>query len=463
MARKTQEGSPESPPEKGHGRVHELLARDPRVREWHEEKSLKSRLSADTYTRMLGLISGRMGMSPEEIVTSAKKSPGKLRVRFAECASALKKDGWLDTSIAKGFLMVKAYLKYRHVTTDVFPPLSSTTGETIQRERVPTQEELGTVLDKLSLRGRVVALFMAHSGVRPQVVGSYQGESGLRLKDLPDLRLDEKNLSFTETPFVVRVPANLSKTRTAYTTFGTSQQATALLAYLSERRDAGETLGPDSPVVGAQPTRGAARLRRESANFDNGFLSTSVVVREIHLVLTSSLPEGVTWRPYVLRSYCSTRLMMAEGAGRMTRDLREAILGHDTGVSGRYNIGKPWGPELLKEARAQYKRAEPYLLTTARAEEGNENATRVIRLLLEARGVQSEKLDKLDIGSMSDEEIVALIKTVGASPGTEKKTQKETQKAVPVEEVPKLLEEGWEFIAPLNGSMAVLKAPHLHE
>ena len=456
MARKTREGSPESPPEKGRGRVHELLARDARVREWHEEKSLKSRLSADTYARMLCLISERVGMSPEEIVTTAKKSPAKLRVRFAECASALKKDGWLDTSIAKGFLMVKAYLKYRHVSTDVFPPLSSTTGETIQRERVPTQEELGTVLDKLSLRGRVVALFMAHSGVRPQVLGSYQAEGGLRLGDLPDLKLEDKALTFTETPFVVRVPANLSKTRTAYTTFGTSQQATALLAYLCERRDGGEKLGLDSPVVAAQPTRGAARMRQASANFGNGFLSTSVIVREIHQVLTSSLPEGVTWRPYVLRSYCSTRLMMAEGAGKMTRDLREAILGHDTGVSGRYNVGKPWGPEVLKEARAQYKRAEPYLLTSARAEEGNENATRVIRLLLEARGVSTEKLDKLDLGSMSDEEIVALIKTVGASPGTEKRTQK----AVSVEEVPKLLEEGWEFIAPLNGSMAVLRAPH---
>ena len=432
-----------------------MLAKDSRVREWHEEKSLKSRLSADTYARMLCLISERMGMSPEEIVTTAKKSPAKLRVRFAECASVLKRDGWLDTSIVKGFLMGKAYLKYRHVTTDVFPPLSSTTGETIQRERVPTQEELGMVLDKLSLRGRVVALFMAHSGVRPQVIGSYQGESGLHLRDLPDLKLEDKNLTFTENPFVVRVPANLSKTRTAYTTFGTSQQATALLAYLSERRGGGETLGPNSPVVAAQPTRGAARMRQASATFDNGFLSTSVLMREIHAVLTSSLPEGVTWRPYVLRSYCSTRLMMTEGAGKMTRDLREAILGHDTGVSGRYNIGKPWGPELLKEARAQYKRAEPYLLTTARAEEGNENATRVIRLLLEARGVPTEKLDKLNIGSMSDEEIVALIKTVGASPGAEKKVQK----AVPVEEVPKLLEEGWEFIAPLNGSMAVLKAP----
>ncbi len=462
MAQKTREGSLESLPEGGQGRVRQLLEKDPRVREWHQEKSLRSRLSADTYARMLVLMSERVGMTPEEIVTTAKKNPDKLRTRFTECAAALKKDGWLDTSVNKGFLMVKAYLKHRHVETDVFPALSSATGETIQKERVPTQEELGVILDKLSLRGRVVALFMAHSGLRPQVLGSYQAENGLRLRDLPDLKLESKTISFTETPFVVRVPASLSKTRNAYTTFGSSQLATALTAYLGERRNGGEKLGPDSQVVASQPTRGAARTKQESATFTHGFLSTAVLMREIHSVLMSTLPEGVTWRPYVLRSYCSTRLMIAEGAGKMTRDLREAILGHDTGVSGRYNVGKPWGAELLKEARAQYKRAEPYLLTTPKAEEGNEGATRVIRLLLEARGVPKEKLDKLDIGSMSDEEIVALVKTIGASSGTEKKTAPE-ERAVSVEKVPALLQQGWHFVAPLNGSMAVVRAPHSNQ
>jgi hypothetical protein len=79
-------------------------------------------------------------------------------------------------------------------------------------------------------------------------------------------------------------------------------------------------------------------------------------------------------------------------------------------------------------------------------------------LLLEARGVPKEKLDKLDIGSMSDEEIVALVKTIGASPGTEKKM---TQRVVPADDAPKLIEEGWEFAGSLkNGDLAVLRAPH---
>ncbi len=81
---------------------------------------------------------------------------------------------------------------------------------------------------------------------------------------------------------------------------------------------------------------------------------------------------------------------------------------------------------------------------------------------MEARGVPKEKLDKLDIGSMSDEEIVALVKTIGASSGTEKKTAPE-ERAVSVEKVPALLQQGWHFVAPLNGSMAVVRAPHSNQ
>ena len=442
------------------GRLRGILSSDQKVREWYEERSLRSRLSADTYARQLSLICDSLRMTAEQVVVLARNDPDQLRSLLTGCASRLKRSGRLDSYVSKWFESLKSYLRFRHVQVDVFPRISKARGESLSHERVPSPEELGRVLEHLALRGRAIALLMAHSGLRPGVIGSYGGENGLRLQDIPDLKLGPSP-SLKETPFVVRVPAALSKTRTAYTTFGTSQLASTLMAYLDERVDGGEKLSPSSPVIAVAPVRGVARTLREDARF--GFVTTKTVVLSIREALKATVPEGVTWRPYVLRSYCSTRLMLAEGAGKMTRDLREAILGHDLGISGRYNLGKPWGLELLKDARAQYRRAEPYLLTTARAEEGNENATRVIRLLLEARGVPSEKLDKLDIGSMSDEEIVALIKTVGASPGTEKKTQKETQKAVPVEEVPKLLKEGWLLVAPLNESMAVLKAPHSNE
>ncbi len=126
---------------------------------------------------------------------------------------------------------------------------------------------------------------MAHSGVRPGVLGAYQGENGLRLSDLPDLRLGRSGPEFAEVPFVIRVPANLSKTRVAYITFGTAQLASTFLAYLEQRRDSGEVLGPASPVVAANPMRGIARRSRDEAPRSKGFLTTKVVVEEIRAAL----------------------------------------------------------------------------------------------------------------------------------------------------------------------------------
>ena len=440
------------------GRVtgrHRALLSDPKVRSWWEARSLRSRLSADQYLRQLGMLLERTDLTPEKAIVLAKKDPDRLRDILTRDAARLKAEGRLDSYISKFFEGLKSYFRFHHVTFDGFPSLSPIKGASLVNERVPSPEELGRVLEHLSLRGRVIALFMAHTGVRPGVLGSYQGESGLTLADLQDLKLEKGGATFSEVPFVVRVPANLSKTRVAYLTFGSSQLASTFLEYLAERRRGGETLGPESPVVASNPTRGIALRSRKEARYSRGFLTTKAVIEEIREALRATVPEGVRWRPYVLRAYCSTRLLMAEGAGKMTRDLREAILGHDLGVSGRYTLGKVWGTELLKDARAAYKRSEVYLLTNAPSQDSQEGVTRALKLLLAARGVPASKLENLDLASKSDEEIVALLKTVGAALGPAKRAEK----AVSVVDVPKLLEAGWEFVSPLNGSMAVLRSP----
>ena len=361
----------------------------------------------------------------------------------------MKREGRLDSYVAKWFEAVKSYLRFRRVNVDVFPRLSAAKGESLGNEIVPTQEQLGKVLERLSLRGRVVALLMAHAGVRPGVIGAYQGEAGLRLRDLPDLKLG-KELTIEPVPFVVRVPAAISKTRRAYTTFGTKQLATALLAYLESRREKGEGLAPDSPVVVAGIARGAAARSLEGAKFRRGFLTTKGVVEEVHDALKSTVPEGGRWRPYVLRAYCSSRLLMAEGAGKITRDLREAILGHDLGISGRYNLGKTWGEDMLRDARAAYKRAEPYLSTTgapvATAEEIQREAA--VLLLTGFKGKSESDARRLVEGKTGPE-LADLLRS-GAKP---------CEQAVPVEDVPKLLGDGWEFVSALNGTLAVLRAP----
>ncbi|HEY1198292.1 MAG TPA: hypothetical protein VGG32_06150 [Thermoplasmata archaeon] len=440
-----------------------VLLENPRVRTWYEGRALKSRISADVDLRKLRLLLTRLRLDTESVVSLATTDPDRLQDMLVRYAADLKRAGRVDDYVAKTLSGLKSYLRFRRVTFSGFPSLNPIRGSTLSGERVPTPEELGRVLERLSLRGRTIALVMAHAGVRPQVVGDYTGERGLTLGDLPELDLDR--LSFQETPFVIRVPADLSKTRMSYRTFGTSQLGATLSAYLSERRGAGETLTPKSPVV--VPTdvarlRGATRDSRRGVERARKFMVTGALVREIREALHASAPQGVTWRPYVLRSYCSTRLLIAEGQGRISRDLREAILGHNGGVASRYHVGKRWGEELLAEARREYSNAAEFLETNAQTRMNV--AAEFRRTLLAVAGLTKE--EAAQHMNDSNDEVLALVrnglierKLAIIDPAKGNGDSHMTQKPVSLDEAEKLLSEGWTFVANFGPDRVLLRAP----
>jgi hypothetical protein len=440
---------------------HRALLSHPLIQPWYESRSLRSRLSADQYVRQLGLQLERTGLDPQGILALAKKDPDKLRDLLVRDAARLKREGWLDSSISKFTDVLKAFLKFHRVPFDGYPSLRPIRAASLSLERVPTPDELGRILERLSLRGRVIALLHAHAGIRPGVLGSYGGEAGLTLGDLPELKIGRES-EFGEIPLVIRVPADLSKTRVAYITFGTQQLATALLAYLGARQDGGEKLGPTSPVIAAGIMRGVAAESRANAKFSRGFLSTKSIEDELRSVIHAMVPEGVTWRPYVLRSYCSTRLLIAEGQGKISRDLREAILGHDGGVASRYNVGKRWGSELLTEARREYANAAEFLETNAQSRVNV--AAEFRRTLLGVAGMSEEEAAKHV--NDSNDELLAILRekltgrdAAPTPPSSGSGNGHGVQKPVTLEEAEFLLAEGWTYVANFGPNRVLLQAP----
>ncbi len=438
-----------------------MLLDDPLVRSWWDERSLRSRLSADSYLRHIGLFVERLNRKPAELLALARDDPDAFRALLIKYAAEQKRAGLLDSYISKTFEGLRSLFKHHRVRFDEFPPLSPIRGASLADERVPTQQELGQVLERLSQRGRVIALFLAHTGVRPGVLGSYGGESGLTLGDLPELDFGPP-IQFREIPFVVRVPAELSKTRRQYITFGTEQLATALIAYLNARREGGEKLNEFSPVAIPGTLRGAAARSRGEARFHRGFIAMKNIVGEIQKVLHSTAPKGVRWRPYVLRSYCSTRLLLAEGQGRISRDLREAILGHDGGVASRYNVGKRWGEELLAEARREYANAAEFLETNAQSRVNV--AAEFRRTLLAVAGMSEEQAAKHV--NDSNEELLTILrqKLTGRdaavpAPANGNGNGHGTQKPFTLEEAEALLAQGWTYIANFGPNRVLLQAP----
>lgn len=437
------------------------LLKNARIRSWHEARSLKSHLSADVDLRKLGLLLERIRLDPESVVVVASKDPDRLQEVLIRYATDRKREGLVDDYIAKTLSGLKSYLRFRRVRFDGYPVLAPIRGSTLANERVPTPEELGRVLERLSLRGKTIALTMAHSGVRPQALGDYEGQRGIALGDLPELELRAQP-KFREIPFVVRVSAELSKTRQAYTTFGTAQQAAVILSYIAERRAGGEKLGPDSPLVARTPTEELRGATKESASRGRKFMVTGAIVREVAEMLHASQPEGVSWRTYVLRSYCSTRLLL----GPMNRDLREAILGHDTGIAGRYNVGKRWGEELLSEARREFANSA-YLLETSQT-----TKTDVRRTVLEdlLRAVEKGTGQKSKEAGLTAEDLGKAIRTLlgrtAAGDAEEagsrlpavsvpSESSRPQQKTISPGELDAMLERGWRYVATVGERVVI--------
>ncbi|MCI4317160.1 MAG: hypothetical protein L3J96_01355, partial [Thermoplasmata archaeon] len=259
----------------------------------------------------------------------------------------------------------------------------------------------------------------------------------------------------------INVPGSLSKTRRAYVTFGTPELAEAILTYLKDRvrmdRDHPDRLTPDSPLVALSPL-GARNVHNGSGAW--GHMTSKTVVFELREALKQVRPAGVRWRPYVLRSYFSTQLWTA----RVDREAREAMMGHNLGVSGRYNLSKRLGDRLVAEMRAGYEKAVPYLETFARQDAGPKTEE-AARLFLAVFGVPAEEIAKLSVGSMTPEELQAVARRyvlrVPTSVTSLTGTGPAHQRIVPLDQANALLEIGWrvkETVGP-NRDQLVLESP----
>ncbi len=439
---------------------------DPHGKAWYDSLAIRSRVTADMYAGGLARLLEAVGLGAEEAVAEASADPDSFADQLVQYAAAAKKHGRLDSTVKKSFGPLKSYLDYRHVQFRAWPKLKPIAGASLEKERVPRPEELGTLLEHLSLRGRVAALMMAHGGVRPAVLGTYGATAGLTLDALAELDLGP--LTFSAVPFVIRVPAHLSKTSVSYTTFGTEELGRSICAYLAERRNEGEKLTRGSPLVAhSSDVRGIAAKSLSITR--SAFMTTGAIMGLIREALEKCTPDGVTWRPYVLRSYCSTRLMLAEGSGHISRDLREAILGHNGGVASRYNVGKRWGQELLDEARREYARASSFLETNQRAEKPDV-LSEAKALILEADGANPAEAARL--ADRPKEEVLAEFRrrlgageptsagaaSPGGGPATGTEIGKSTDRIVAVAEAERLLGAGWVFLGSVGDRVAV-RAP----
>lgn len=257
------------------------------------------------------------------------------------------------------------------------------------------------------------------------------------------MTVTDGSVEFEQTPTKIVVRSELSKTRHQYFTFLSDEGCEYIKAYLEERVLQGERLKLDSSIV--TPKQGM-----------KPFIRTVNIGDTIRKAIRKA---GFPWRPYVLRSYFDTQLMLAESKGFVLRDYRKFWMGHKGDIENRYTTNKCRLPEtVIEDMRQAYKRSQEHLQTIRLEETDSEERLRQAfrKQLLLVAGFNPDEVEKTDLSSVSDEELQTIIrkKLLG-----EKADDSKVQKAVTINDVESYLEQGWEFVANLPNGKVIIKLP----
>jgi hypothetical protein len=422
-------------------RKYARLFEDADVKRWYDNTARGSRVTADVYLRRLGSFCGHHEITSKELVKMDSKERFDLLLDFV---SMMEQKGYAGSYIQSTLKAVKSWLVHNRIELKGKIKVKGTQDTpTLRDERVPTRKELKKIFFSGDKKARVASVLVAHSGMRIKTLGNYEGQDGLRIRDLPEMKVEGDSVDFEQIPALVAVRKELSKAGHQYLTFLSEEGCEYLKDYLEERIREGEELSPDSSLITPK-------------------LKMKPFIRAVNVgdIIRGAIRRaGFTWRPYVLRSYFDTQLMLAESKGLVLRDYRGFWMGHKGDIENRYTTNKCRLPEsVIEDMREAYSRSQEYLQTIRLEETDSEERLRRAfrKQLLLVAGFSPDEVEKTDLSSVSDEELQTIIRKRLLGEKTDDPT---AQKAVTIDDVESYLAQGWKFVANLPNGKVVIKLP----
>jgi len=421
------------------------LKNNPEIKRWFLNMSRGSVITGEVYLRRLGQFCQINNTDPIAITKMTEKEIANM---LMDTVSLLESQGKAGSFIAGIVKSVKSWLSFNGISIKQKIKVKGVDSTpSLKDEKIPSQEELKRIFLSGDKKSRVASSLMAFSGIRPEVLGSYNGSDGLKIMDFPEMEIRNNQVTFNKIPTIVVIRPELSKTRKRYFTFLGSEGCQYLKDYLEERMRKGEALKPESPII--TPVREKDRSRREHIRTINIGDMIRKAIRK----------SGMNQRPYVLRAYFDTQLMMAESKGLILRDFRQFFMGHTGDIEHRYTLNKGKLPEnTIEEMRNSYQKSLKFLETENKGiseSEMNKTIKELKTSMLILAGFSEEEIEKEKLLELSNEDLIKKI--------DEKRIKHlnngNSQRVVSMRELKQYIEQGWEFVANINSKEAIIKVP----
>ncbi|QRF76211.1 site-specific tyrosine recombinase XerC [Thermoplasmatales archaeon] len=322
------------------------------ISRWFSNLKAKSYLTATVYLRGLGYYCVLTGTTPGSIIQDVKS--GKLRNDFMDFVRKMEREGKAGSYIARYKKVLRSWLGFKGLDFKLGVNIAyENRAPRVEGERIPEKSELAKILRNGSARARLAISLLAFSGLRPETLGNAEGKDGMRVSDLPEMKIENGKVEFEKIPTMVNVRYTLSKAKYTYFSFLGQEGSNYLKEYLESRINEGDDLKADTPLFKLDPQ---GRISHE-------YIRTQLATRDIRKAITGS---GYSWRPYVLRAYFATALDNAENKGLISHPWRMFVMGHKRDIEARYSTNKRLPTDMIEEMRSAYLKCSKFFETEER-------------------------------------------------------------------------------------------------
>lgn len=425
------------------------LKKNPEIKRWFEDVCRGSMTTGKVYLRRLGSFCEAVGNTPQALL---KMKDMQLANLMTDYVSLLENKGHSGGYIGSIIKAIKSWLSFNGVKLPRKIKIRNVDDTpTLNDKGLFSQDDLRKVLDASNIRGRVAISLIAYSGLRLQTLGNEPGTDGLKLGDFPELTITNNGVEFENIPTIVKVRKELSKKNHEYMTFLGPEGCEFVQLYLNERIQSGEDLDPNTPLL----TKAKFQLRKEEP-----FLTRTKVSE---LIRKSIRTAGFENRPYDLRPYFASRMLMAQDERLVQRDYRTFWMGHKGDIEHKYTTDRRLPNDHIEAMRTAYSGATKHLETRHKAPtvEDFERIQKEASLMdLEISfgiNLSEEQKDKLMLVPLA--EFKENLKEIFQGKKTPE-PKGPMHKMVTESELIEYLDKGWELVnfTP-KGDKAILKSP----
>ncbi len=408
--------------------------------------------TADERMRILNRFFIKFNLTPTSLIETAKNDKKTIEDLLLDFTTQLNSEGKAPGYIRNYIKSVKTWLVFNGIELKQKINIGNLNHQpTIENEVVPTKEELKQLFNYADNRGKTSIAFMSQSGLRPESLGYAKGEDGIELRDLPELVIKGTIVTFSKIPTMVVVRASLNKARHQYFTFLSEEGCDYLKAYLEKRLATEEKLTKYSAIIAYKTGYGGTGF--VSSERSSNHVTTKTLTKEIR----DSMRPRFNWRPYVLRAYFDTQLMVAENHGKISHAYTQFFMAHKGDIEAQYTTKKGRLPtSVIEDMRESYRKCQEYLQTTITESASEEKLKESFRRqLLLVAGFDPNEVKTLDL-TMDDASFQEMVKKrlLGAMVN-----QGTNQKVVKASDIERYITQGWDFVAMLPGEKVIIKIP----